>query len=148
VAVVERLVGAVEDETFKQDAVGVVGGDESAAAGELQRRGAGGAEEAGARAQFQRADAVAAGRKLERRSARGGGVERGLQRRSLIDGAAGNEVQRGIVMRARPRFNRTRAGCGGGAGRQAGRKSGGEHVAAVERHRWEPRWSMLGMKQV
>ncbi len=91
--VVERLVGAVEDETFEQDVVGVVGGDEGAAAGELQRRGAGGADDARARTQLQRADAVAAGGQLERRPAAGGGVECGLQHRALIDGAAGDEVQ-------------------------------------------------------
>ena len=146
-AVIERLVGAVEDETFEQDAVGTVGGDEGAAAGELQRRGAGGADEAGARAQLQRADAIAAGGQLERRPAAGGSVERGLQHRSLIDGAAGDEVGRRIGLRARPRFGRARTG-GGGTGGQAGRKAGGKHVAAVERHRWEPRWSMLSEKQV
>jgi hypothetical protein len=43
---VEHLVAAVEDDTFEQDAVGVVGGDEGAAAGELQGRGTGGAYEA------------------------------------------------------------------------------------------------------
>ena len=146
-AVIERLVGAVEHETFEQDPVGLVGGDEGAAAGELQRRGAGGADEAGARAQLQRADAVAPGGQLERRTAAGGGVERGLQHRSLIDGAARDEVQRRIGLRARPRFGRTCAG-GGGTGSQAGGEAGGKHVAAVERHRWEPRWSMLSEKQV
>ena len=80
--VVERLVGAVEDETFEQDAVGMVGGDEGAAAGELQRRGAGGADETRAGAQLQGADAIAPGGQLERRPAAGGFVERGLQHRA------------------------------------------------------------------
>ena len=61
---VEHLVAAVEDDTFEQDAVGVVGGDEGAAAGELQRRGTGGAYEACAGEQLDWADAIAAGGEL------------------------------------------------------------------------------------
>ena len=147
-AVVECLVGAVEDETFEQDAVGMVGGDEGAAAGELQRRGAGGADEAGARAQLQRADAIAPGGQLERRPAAGGGVERGLQHRSLIDGAAGDEVRGWPSACARARASAGRAPAVAHTGSQAGGEAGGKHVAAVERHRWEPRWSMPGEKQV
>ena len=107
-AVVERLVGAVEDETFEQDAVGLVGGDKGAAAGELQRRRASGADETGARAQLQRADAIASGGQLERRPAAGGSVERGLQHRALIDGAAGDEVEAASA-RARARASAGRA---------------------------------------
>ena len=60
-AVIERLIGAIEDETFEQDAVGMVGGDERAAAGELQRRGTRGADETGSGAQLDGADAIASG---------------------------------------------------------------------------------------
>ncbi len=60
-AVIERLVGAVEDEAFEQDAVGVVGGDEGAAAGELQRRRPGRADETRAGAQLEGADTIAPG---------------------------------------------------------------------------------------
>ena len=120
---------------------GVVGGDEGAAAGELQRRGAGGADNARARTQLQRADAVAAGGQLERRAAVGGGVERGLQHRALIDGAAGNEVR---AAASAVRAHRDSAGRVPAVAATADCQAGGQHVAAVERHALgTSKWSML-----
>jgi hypothetical protein len=146
-SVVERLIGAVENETFEQDAIGMVGGDEGAAAGKLQRGRARGADETRSGAQLEGADAIAPGGQLERRPAAGGVVERGLQRRALVDRTAGGEVECGARTRARARLGGSRAG-GGHTGSQASRDAGGEYVSAIERHRYEPRESMPGEKQV
>ena len=144
---VEYLIGAVEHDAFEQDAaVGVIGGDEGAAACELKRRGACGSDDARPGRKLQRADAIAAGGQLEGSAAACGFIDRRLQYRRLLDGAARREAEVGPGSQAHPRLGRARTRprgtCHKGGGDTGGKYTRRSSVIA------KPREQSLGDKQV